>query len=268
MAFIRRDNKALEILNLEYFGKNYGWLFKLHGSEIGNNRSNVCSKLMLFIRLIMMHFYLIYFICIHKVAISVSAPLYFNVLTACFISVGVCHIFRFKEKCLKKVIFKMNFMTLRHNLQILKYNVTNYLCLVIFCFSVCIISVNVYHIEYGKEKQKRIFTFNSIFYSYFAKITSRLCLFSCYFFTLYTFPAISSLFCCMIYYHLSTIISECRQKWKTDVQEAGKILSTRYIVKVLFYQVSCLIKLANKLDKNLSPIIFLLLSLQIVLLFG
>ena len=259
-------SKILKNRNLESALKHYGWLFKLHGIQIENKKYNFFPKVFLFFRLILMHFFFIYFLCMYDLIMSLSTSLYFVVSTTCFISVGVWYLFKFKAKELIKMIMKMNSMPPRYNLKTFKCKFVNLILIVIFCVSLSIILLNVYHLEIGMQKQKRMFTFNTDFPSYFSKFTARLFLFSSYFVTLFTFPVISTLFPCLMYYHLSTVILQCRQKWKIKLQELS--VNTKYVSEVVYPQLSELIKLAKELDKALYPLSFLLLSLQITLLFG
>lgn len=257
--------KNIEVTNLKNISENYGWLMKIHGIQIDKNKRNIFPKILSYVWLIMMHSHVINLICMYNLLMALSPPLFFEVSAACVFSIMVWYLLKCKEMQLKNLIFKMNSTEIRHAFTPFIGKKNNFLLVIIFCFSICIIVLNVYRIEYGQDIQKRFFTFNTVFHSYFAKVVIRVYAFSIYFLTMYTFPLLSSLLCCLMYYHLSKIILQWRKKFEIQVREHGMILNHEFIIQA-FNELTGLIKLSKKLDEIVSPITFLLLSLQIVLL--
>lgn len=260
-------NTELKTINLNCIYENYGWLIKILGHQIDKKTSNIFPKIVFFVWFIIMHSFLINLICLHNVAMSVSVPLYFEIFVACTCSIMISYIFKCKIRKLKKTIFNIHSMELRYNFKPFVFRLLNFFLVTILCFSVCIISLIVYYIEFAPEYQKRVFTFNTVFHSNLAKVSARLYSVTIFFLTLYTFPLVSALLCCLIYYHFSRVILQCSQKFQREFREQKITVDAKYILQV-FNQVSDLSKLSNKLDENLSLISFLLLSLQIELLFG
>lgn len=259
--------KNMEVKNLKNIRENYGWLMKIHGIQIDRNTTNILPKIVSYIWLIMMHSHLINLLCMYNVVITLSAPLFFEVSAACFFSIMVLYLLKCKGNELKNLIFKMSSTEIQHAIEPFICKKINFIIVIIFCFSGCLIALNVYHIQYGQEIQKRIFTFNRVFPSNFVKVVIRVYAFSIYFLTMYTIPLLSTLLCCFMYYHLSKIILQWRQKLETQARKHEMILNNECIIQA-FNELTELIKLSNKLDEILSPISFFLLSFQIVLLFG
>lgn len=257
--------KKIEVTNLKNISENYGWLMKIHGIQIDKNTRNIFSKIVSYIWLIMMHSHVINLICMYNILMTLSPPLFFEVSAACVFSIMVWYLLKCKEMQLKNLIFKMNSTEIRHTFKPFIGKKINFLLVIVFCFSICIIVLNVYRIEYGQDIQKRFFTFNTVFHSYFAKVVIRVYAFSIYFLTMYTFPLLSTLLCCLMYYHLSKIILNWRKKLEIQVREHGITVNNEYIIQA-FNELTELIKLSKKLDDIISPISFILLSLQIVLL--
>lgn len=257
--------KNIKVTNLTNICENYGWLMKIHGIQIDKNTRNIFPKIISYIWLIMMHSHVINLICMYNLLMALSPPLFFEVSAACVFSIMVWYLLKCKEMQLKNLIFKMNSTEIRHAFKPFIGKKINFLLVIIFCFSICIIVLNVYRIEYGQDIQKRFFTFNTVFHSYFAKAIIRVYAFSIYFLTMYTFPLLSTLLCCLMYYHLSKIILQWGKKFEKQVRAHGMTLNNEYIIKA-FNDLTELIKLSKKLDEIVSPISFLLLSLQIVLL--
>lgn len=260
-------NTGLKKINLNCISENYGWLIKILGHQIEKKSGYIFPKILSFVWFVIMHSFLINLIWIHNVAMSLSAPLYFEIFVACACSIMIWYILKCKIQKLKKTIFNIHSMELRYNFKPFMFRLLNFFLVTVFCFSVCIISLDVYYIEFGPEYQKRVFTFNTVFHSNLAKVSARLYSVTIFFLTLYTFPLVSALLCCLIYYHLSKVILQFTQKLQREFREQKIAVNAQYILQV-FNKVSDLMKLSNKLDENLSLISFLLLSLQIVLLFG
>lgn len=259
----RTNNK--NVTNLRNIYENYGWLMKICGIQIDKNTRHIFAKIVSYIWLIMMHSHLINLFCMYNLLMALSPPLFFEVSAACVFSIIVWYFLKCKEMQFTNLIFKMYSTEIRQAFKPFTVKKINFLLIFIFCFSIGIIALNVYHIEYGLEIQKRFFTFNAVFHSYFAKVVIRVYAFSIYFLTMYTFPLSSTLLCCLMYYHLSKIILQWKHKLKLQVRERGMIINNDYIIQA-FNELTELIKLSKTLDEIVSPITFLLLSMQIVLL--
>lgn len=185
-------------------------------------------------------------------------------ITSLIFSIVVWHLIRCKLIRLTKLLFKIKPLQLHKYLKPIELKILNSIIITIVLLSIITVILDVYYVEYGLELQQKIFTFNNVFESHFAKILSRLDLFTIYFITRYQFPWIGTLFCCIMYYQLSVNILNFTKKTKL---EFNKHFCAEHCVHI-FQNLSRLIDFSNKLDKLLSPVCFYLLSLHMVLLFA
>lgn len=256
-----------KMINLNCIYNSYEWLIKILGHQTKPKSNSRFPKIASFIWFFMIHSFLINLICVSSVAMSHSVPLYLDIFVACSCSIMIWYFCKCKIRNLRKIIFKIRSTELRYNFKPYLFRLLNFFLVSIFCFTVCFISLCVYFIEFAPEYQQRVFTFNTVLHSNLTKISARIFSITTYFLTLYTFPLVSSLLCCLIYYHFSKVLLQCRQRLQREFWEQKITVNAQYILQ-LFNQLSDLIKLSNKIKEELSPIVFLHISLQIVLLFG
>lgn len=260
-------NTNSQYCNSKDIWKNYGllrYIMKICGIDLNNKKTYTYLKVFKYLYPSLMHFMFIYFICVYPLVTAFSTSYYIEIMAGIIFSIVVWHLLIWKVKHLKQLLLKMKMWQLHKQLGATQIKIANVLLLIIILLPIITVLMNVYYVEYDTELQQKLFTFNTVFESNCIKILSRLLVFTSYFTTLYQFPMIGTVFCCLMYYQLSKNISHfCKE----SISQFDQHLNSPYIMKI-FHRLSRLVDLSITLDEILSPISFYLLSLQVVILFS
>lgn len=247
--------------------KMYGGLryaMKMCGIDLDNSKSSILLKPFKYLYVILMHFIVIYYLFIYKLITTFSMSLYFQIMTGLIFSIIVWYLMNCKIVHLNKLISSMKSMKLLKEIESIELKIVNSTLIIIFLAQFFVVVLEIYYAEYGDSWHQKIFTFNTVFDANWKNILSRSFLYTVCFMTLYHFPIIVTLFCCLLYYQFSTSISHFSKKLKF---EFSKNFTSAYVIKS-FHRLSRLIDLSNKLNEILSPLSFYLISLYVVTLFS
>lgn len=257
----KRLKKQTDIWKM-YGGLRYA--MKMCGIDLENSKCSILFKPFKYLYVILMHFIVIYFLYIYKLIATFSMSLYFQIMTGLIFSIVVWYLMNCKIVHLKKLISGMKSMKLLKEIESIELKFINSTLIIIILAQVIVVVLEIYYAEYGDSWDQKIFTFNTVFDTNLKNILSRSFLYTVCFMTLYQFPVIATLFCCLLYYQFSTSILHFSKQLKFEFQ---KNFTPAYIVRS-FHRLSRLVDLSNKLNEILSPISFFLISLYVVNLFS
>lgn len=194
---------------------------------------------------------------------DLRTSVYIEIMAGFVFSIVIWYLLNFKIRHLQKLLLKMKSMKQHKNFRPIELKVFNFLFVLIIFLPIINVIISVYYIEYSLKMEQKIYTFNTVFESNFLKIFSRSFLFSAYYFTLYQFPMIATVFCCLMYYQLSKNISQIIEELNFKFH---RHFTSEYTIQI-FNKFSQLVDFSTKLDDILSPVSFYLLSFHIVILF-
>lgn len=239
------------------------------GIDLEISKRSTALKLFKYLYIFSIHFYFIYFLYNGRFLIEISKSLFYQNVIGLFFSTVVWYLMKCKIENLRKLIFKMKSMKLHKEFESFELKIVNCTNVIIILLPIIFVVIDTYYNQNSEKLHKEMVIFNIVIESKIKKILLRSYLKSAYFISIYQFPMIATLFCCLLYYQLGASISHSCKEINLQTKKTLRVHKNFTCEHVIhfFHKFSRLIDISNKLDEIVSPISFYLLSLYMAHLF-